>query len=133
MASSHDNFYVTTLIDRATGESGRVRDIVNGTIASRASFATVADTTDILGLASVYAYTGTTGSTLTLSTALLAFGTTSQPFKFTVMDEGGNAGTNNLIIDTEGAETINGATSLIMNVDFDGVDIYTDGTNYFAR
>ncbi|MCP4392696.1 MAG: hypothetical protein GY804_00220 [Alphaproteobacteria bacterium] len=29
MVTSHDNFFVTTLIDRATGESTRVKDIVS--------------------------------------------------------------------------------------------------------
>lgn len=131
MAASHDNFYVVTLIDRATGESGRVRDMVNGTIASRATFAG-SSTTDLLGLASVYGYTATAGATLTLSTALLALGTPTQPFKFTVFDEGGNATTNNLIIDTEGSETINGGALVTISADFGKFDLYTDGTNYFA-
>jgi len=132
MAVSHDNFYITTLIDRATGESVRVRGLANGTATSRISF-NVNATTDQLGLAGIYADTGTAGATLTLSTALLAFGTPSAPHKFTVFDEGGNAGTNNIIIDTEGSETINGSATIAINSNNGAIDFYTDGTNYFAR
>ncbi len=129
MATSHDNFHVVTLIDRATGESVRVRDLANGTAVSRLPFAASSDTTT-LGLAGIYAYTATAGATLTLSTALLELGTSTSPYQFTVSDEGGNAVTNNITTDTEGAELINGTSTI--SADFGQVEIYTNGTGYFS-
>ncbi|MCP4392698.1 MAG: hypothetical protein GY804_00230 [Alphaproteobacteria bacterium] len=131
MTTSHDNFYVTTLIDRSTGESARVRDLANHTNTSRLPFAATT-TTDDIGLTGIYAYTGTAGATLTLSTALLNLGTATKPYLFTVSDEGGNTTTNNLTIDTEGGEFINGTTSATLNSNYSQIDIYTNGTAYFS-
>lgn len=50
---------------------------------------------------------------------------------FTIKDAGGNAGTNNITITTEGAETIDGAATFVINSNYGAVNIYCDGTNYF--
>lgn len=49
-----------------------------------------------------------------------------------INDESGGAGTNNIIIDTEGGETIDGVASLSITVDYGDVSIYSDGTNLFT-
>lgn len=48
-----------------------------------------------------------------------------------IKDESGGAGTNNIIIVTEGAETIDGEASVIINADYNALSLYSDGTNWF--
>jgi hypothetical protein len=48
-----------------------------------------------------------------------------------IKDSGGNAGNNNITIATGGAETIDGATNHIINVNYASVTLVTDGTNWF--
>ncbi len=48
-----------------------------------------------------------------------------------VKDVGGNAGTNNITITTEGAETIDGAASFVINTNYESVSLVSDGTNWF--
>ncbi len=50
----------------------------------------------------------------------------------TVKDVTGSASTNNITINTPGAETIDGAASFALDSDYMGVDIISDGTNYFV-
>ncbi len=129
MATSHDNFYITTLIDRATGESASIKSIVNSTT-TRLGFAITTDT-DTVGEATLYSYTATAGATLTISDALIAKGTTEVPFVFTVNDQGGNAGTNNLIVDG-GSADVDGSPSVTISADYGAVTLYSDGTNLFT-
>ena len=48
-----------------------------------------------------------------------------------ITDTGGNAGTNNITISTEGSETISGDATLVMNIDYTSVTLRSDGTNWF--
>lgn len=48
-----------------------------------------------------------------------------------IKDGGLNAGTNNITIDTEGAETIDGENTVVLTADGESVSIYCDGTNLF--
>jgi len=48
-----------------------------------------------------------------------------------VKDESGGAGTNNITIDTEGAELIEGAASVVINADSGSKLMYADGSNLF--
>ena len=48
----------------------------------------------------------------------------------TIKDSGNNANTNNITIDTEAAGTIDGAATLVMNVDLQTVRLITDGTDW---
>ncbi len=50
----------------------------------------------------------------------------------TIKDEGGDATAFTLTIVTPGAETIDGAATLPLDADHEGVTIYTDGTNFFT-
>ncbi|MCP3921271.1 MAG: hypothetical protein GY714_01670 [Desulfobacterales bacterium] len=129
MATSHDNFYVTTLIDRSTGESARVKNIVN-TVATRLGFTETTDT-DTVGDATLYAFTTTGGATLTTSDTLIAKGTPEAPFVFSVKDEGGDASSDNLIVDG-GTATIDGGADITISTDYGSVTLYSDGTNLFS-
>lgn len=48
-----------------------------------------------------------------------------------IKDAGGNAATNNITVDTEGAETIDGAATAVINGNYDSISIYSDGSNWF--
>lgn len=50
---------------------------------------------------------------------------------FIIKDASGSANTNNITIDTAGAETIDGASTYTMNVNYQSVTVVFDGTNYF--
>jgi len=71
-------------------------------------------------------YTTTSAVTITLGSATVKDGVI-----ISIKDEGGNAGTNNITINTEGTETIDGAASKIINTNYGGVNLYSDGTNWF--
>jgi len=49
-----------------------------------------------------------------------------------IKDEGGGASTYNITIGTQGAETIDGAATLTINVNYRMVTIYSNGTNLFS-
>ncbi|MCP4273022.1 MAG: hypothetical protein GY781_13855 [Gammaproteobacteria bacterium] len=76
-------------------------------------------------VAVTYTATGAVTS-LTLPTAQTVAGRT-----ITIKDEALNAGTNNITIDTEGAQTIDGSSTLVINGDGDWVVLYSNGTNWF--
>lgn len=65
--------------------------------------------------------------TITLATADLEDGKV-----IIINDESGGAGTNNITIDTEGSETIDGAATIVISTDFLRVRLYSDGTNWFT-
>lgn len=50
---------------------------------------------------------------------------------FTVKDEGGNASSNNIIVKTTGADTIDGVSSIRLESPYAAVNIYSNGTNKF--
>ena len=50
----------------------------------------------------------------------------------TFYDEDANANANNIVIRTEGAETISGAATYTMDADSEAVSIASDGTNWFV-
>ena len=64
--------------------------------------------------------------TITLPTAEVRKGRT-----FTIKDESGAAATNNITIDTEGSENIDGSATDVISDNFGGKTYYSDGTNWF--
>ena len=73
-------------------------------------------------------YTGTGAVTsLTLLTAQ-----TTQGRVLKIKDAGGNAATNTITIDTEGSETIDGSATYVMNTDYQAIELYSDGSNWFV-
>jgi len=49
-----------------------------------------------------------------------------------VKDAAGNAATNNITIDTQGSETIDGAATYVINTNYGKVTLYSDGSNWYA-
>ena len=49
----------------------------------------------------------------------------------TIKDAGGLAGTNNITIDTEGAEKIDGSDTAVIAANYNAINLYCDGTNWF--
>ncbi|NQW23332.1 MAG: hypothetical protein HQ475_07805 [SAR202 cluster bacterium] len=50
---------------------------------------------------------------------------------YSIKDESGAAATNNITVATEGAETIDGAATDVINVNYESKSYYSDGTNWF--
>jgi len=71
--------------------------------------------------------TATGACLLTVASAAIADDTLS----FDVKDAGLNAGTHNITIATEGAETIDGSATLVVNSDGAAFRLYSDGSNLF--
>jgi len=73
-------------------------------------------------------YTGTGAVTsLTLPTAQVIAGRT-----IVIKDAGGNSATNNITIDTEGSETIDGAATFVIEEDYSSVSLYCDGSDWYV-
>ena len=53
--------------------------------------------------------------------------------EFTIKDAGFNAATNNITINTEGAETIDGQPNFVINLDDDSFAFYAYGGNLFVK
>lgn len=68
----------------------------------------------------------TAAITITLPTALLTAG-----LPFIIVDVDGNAATNNITIDTQGAEKIDEADTEVIDTAFGSVGIFPDGSNWF--
>lgn len=100
---------------------GRASDI---TIVNSATYTVLAS--DQL-IHTTYTPTGPITS-ITIPTALLVAGK-----EFTVADGGGNANVNNITVDTEGAETIIGQATRVLNIDYESVTFYSDGSNWFIK
>ena len=52
---------------------------------------------------------------------------------FVIQDISGNASTHNITIQGTGGETINGSASYVLNTNYEAIEIYTNGTNLFAK
>lgn len=99
----------------------------------RAGFA-ASTTTGALGVRELYACTDTSAPrTLTISSAQIAASVDSEIFLFTVIDESLGANANNITIDTEGAELIGGASSIVITENGGSVTLYASGGNLFNR
>lgn len=72
------------------------------------------------------AITGTTGATITVPDNAPA-GTV-----YVINDEGGNAAVSNITVQRQTADTIDGATSKAINVNYGALWVYSDGANWFT-
>lgn len=66
---------------------------------------------------------------VTISTEDEDSGTTDNPRMMIVIDESGNCNVSNITITLESGGTINGAANVVMNVAYQAVRLYLDGTN----
>jgi len=73
-------------------------------------------------------HTDTAAVTVTLATS-----ETDDEREFIIKDSGGNASSNNITIETEGAETIDGESSTIILSDYGWVWLTSDGNNWFIK
>ena len=72
-------------------------------------------------------YTATAAVAITLPSALASIVRPGVLIK----DAGGNAATNNITIQTQGAETIDGSATAVLVGDYDAIWVYSDGSNWF--
>jgi hypothetical protein len=49
---------------------------------------------------------------------------------FLVKDEGGNAGSNNITVNTSDSSTIDGSTSIILDCDYASISVYYNGNEW---
>jgi len=104
------------------------------TVATRAgriiNTTTVNDTNyTVLEADHLVAYTALTAArTVTLTDALCADGRT-----YDIKDEAGAAGTWNITIDPEGTTTIDGATTAVIDGDYNSLTVYCRGSAWFTR
>ena len=103
-----------------TNTAGVIRNVTTVNVATYDTL--VSD--DILNVT----YTTTAAVTsLTIPTAQTVAGRT-----IVIKDAAGNAGTNNITIDTEGAQTIDGSATLVLSDNYASVILYSDGSNWFV-
>lgn len=102
----------------------------SGKYSGLASTVTVAAATHDLGDEDIVfvGYTATGTVALTLMTDQVIDGRIVD-----VKDSGGNSSAFNITIDTEGAETIDGAATLVIAGDYDSATLCSDGTNWFIK
>jgi len=116
------SYDVKAYLDYAGGlktSGGRIRNI---TTVNAATYDLLA-TDDIVHV--TYTSTGAVTS-LTLPTAQTVEGRV-----IVIKDAGGNAGTNNITVDTEAAQTIDGSATAVTTGDYDSITLYCDGSNWF--
>ena len=121
--SSYDELNILDGVTATTGEINRVADPSITTV--NAATYTILATDSIIHVT----YTPTGTCTITWPTALML-----DAFRVIIVDagaNGGNAGVNNITVATEGAETIDGDASWIINGHGDWIEAYSDGSNLF--
>ncbi|TSC92837.1 MAG: hypothetical protein CEN89_419, partial [Candidatus Berkelbacteria bacterium Licking1014_7] len=82
-------------------------------------------------LASDY-YIGVTSTAAARIITLPAAATAAIGKVYIIKDESGGAATNNITIDGNAAETIDGAATKVINANYGSVQIITDGSNWFS-
>ena len=65
--------------------------------------------------------------TITLPTSALKAGKV-----YIIDDKGGNAGSNNITVATEGSEKIDGAASATISTNYASLALYSDGSNWYS-
>lgn len=107
------------------GSGDFIRDQTRDTVSSVSS----SGQTDGTGMPQTELVDTSAGTfTRTLASADAAEGT-----EITIKDSGGNANSNNITVDTEGGETIDGAPSITLDADNESVTLVSDGSNWFVK
>ena len=96
---------------------------IDGVTTVAASTYDLLTTDNILSVS--YTATGAVTS-LTLPTAQCVAGR-----HIVIKDSGGSAGTNNITVDTEGAEKIDGADTAVIATNYNSINQYSNGTHWF--
>lgn len=83
---------------------------------------------------SLIAFTALTAARIvTLPTVASTGATATNVFVLTIKDEAGAAtGAETITVDGNGAETVDGAANVVINLDYGFVELYTDGTAWFT-
>jgi len=66
---------------------------------------------------------------VTISSEDVATGTATIPRIFVIKDQSGASGSNNITVTLESGGTIDGEANFIMNVNYQSITLYVDGTN----
>lgn len=74
-------------------------------------------------------YTSTGACTVTIPSSLIAI----SGFSVGIKDSGGNAGANNITVETEGSETIDGSANAVITGNYNFFTFYSDGSNLFIK
>ena len=109
-----------------------ITDLANlSAITTAAEWTDDVTTTNILGAAQHYRYTGPGSGTLVLMDNILDQGSATNIFQFSIKDESAVAGTFPLTITTNGPE-IDGGSSVTINQNLGSLTLYSNGVGYFT-
>jgi hypothetical protein len=115
-----DGSGVTNVTDRR-----RIGKTVDGAIEFDTSTQTANYSTNNEGII----FVDTTSNPVTIT---LTMADTQDGKEVTIIDSGGNAGTNEITVDTAGAATIDGASSTVIGSDYGATRLSSDGTNWYS-
>lgn len=71
-------------------------------------------------------------STASSRTISLPAASTASGIVYIIKDESGGAGTNNIVINPDGSETIEGALTYALSTNYGSITIYCNGTTWFV-
>lgn len=114
----------------SAGYSGALEDMLYAWLSNINSRTTASGATHSLSATDFIihsTYTPTNTQTITLTTAQTLDGRL-----IIIKDAGGNAAANNITIDTEGSEKVDGANSIAITANYGVARLYSDGTNWFT-
>jgi hypothetical protein len=97
------------------------------TTVSAATYTTTEDDYGIIGVTRTAS--GAAAITLPAISGLTTAGKEAIKARYIIVDEGGLAQSNNITIDTTGADTINGGTSLIIDSNHGSIELYNNGSS----
>ena len=115
---SGDSVFTVDALGAVSNPSGYKRTVINS-----ATY-TVLQTDEIVAVT----YTTTGSVTITLP-QISSLTTPNKYSRFVIVDEGGNAGTNNITVNRSGTDTIIGNTSVVINGDYNSYTVYSNGSN----
>lgn len=76
-------------------------------------------------------YVGVTSAAAAKTVNLPAAASAGQGFSLTIKDEGGSAATNNITVDADGSETIDGQLTALIGANYGSLNLICDGSNWF--